>query len=168
KERVFADLRVQPKSLEFVLHRILELGKAQLDSRLTQGLVELLEGFGCGDIDAGDRFRRYDHPVHGSRRFRHRLQNALFEQLRVGEEQGRIPAKEDQTGDLAGVRVARDVVVALDALGAAQDRGVRTPAIPQELDDGDHDREADARDGAENGDPDETAEGRPELPALDA
>src|SRR5262245_20527416 len=38
EEGVFTDLLVQTESLELVLHRILELGKAQLDSRLAQGL----------------------------------------------------------------------------------------------------------------------------------
>ena len=37
------------------------------------------------------------------------------------------------------------------ALDASQDRRVRAPAIPQELDDGDHDRQADARDRAQHG-----------------
>jgi hypothetical protein len=62
-----------------------------------------------------------------------------MEQLGISEKQGRIPAKQDQAGNLLGIRIARDVVVALDALDASQNRGVRPPAIPQEFDDGNDD-----------------------------
>ena len=45
---------------------------------------------------------------------------------------------------------------------------MRTPAIPEELDHGDHDRERDAGDGAKQSDTRETDHRQPELPALDA
>src|SRR4029077_19296716 len=158
-EEPFANLREKPESLKFVLYGIFEFGKAQLDSRFVQCHIQLLEGVGCGDVHAGDRLCRNDHPAHGSGRFRHCIENTLFEQLGVGEEQGCVPAKEDQTGYLAGVGIARDVVVALDAFNAAQYRRVRTPAIPQELDDGDHDCETYAWDSTKNGHTDETDDG---------
>ena len=94
--------------------------------------------------------------------------HTLLEQLGVGKEQRRIPAKEDQPGYLARVGIARDVMVALDAFGAAQHRRMRTPTVPEEFDDGDHDRQPDARDSTENGHPHETDNGQPELPTLDA
>ena len=105
---------------------------------------------GGSDVHAGDRFRRNDQPAHRRRRCGHRIQHAVMEQLGVGEEQGRIPAKQDQAGDQAGIGIALDVVVALDALGASQNRGVRAPAVPQEFDDGNHDRQADARNRAQH------------------
>jgi hypothetical protein len=68
KEKPFANLREKPESLEFVLYRIFEFGKAQLNSRPVQGLMQFLEGVGCGDVHAGDRLCRNDHPGHGSGR----------------------------------------------------------------------------------------------------
>ena len=64
--------------------------------------------------------------------------------------------------------MARDVVVALDAVDTSEDRRVRTPAIPQEFDDGNHDGEADARNRAQNRHAGEAADGQPEFPPLDA
>src|SRR5215813_5917962 len=92
KERAFADLLEDSESLKLVLHRILELGEAQVDPGLVQRLVQFLEHVGCGDVHAGDRLRRNDQPARRRRRFRHSIQDALPEQLGVGEEQGRIPA----------------------------------------------------------------------------
>ena len=43
---------------------------------------------------------------------------------------------------------------------------MRAPAVPQELDDRQHDCETDAWDRAEDGDACETKDGQPELPAL--
>ena len=45
---------------------------------------------------------------------------------------------------------------------------MRPPAVPEELDHREHDREADARDRAEYGHAGKAADGQPELPALDA
>jgi hypothetical protein len=42
------------------------------------------------------------------------------------------------------------------------------PAVPEELDDRDDDRNADAWNHAEDGNPDEACDGQPELPLLDA
>ena len=64
--------------------------------------------------------------------------------------------------------IARDVVIAADTFGVTEHRGVRAPAVPEELDDGDRDREADARDRAEDRDPDQTDDRQPEFPTLDA
>ena len=64
--------------------------------------------------------------------------------------------------------IARDVVVALDLIDPAEHRRVRTPAVPEELDHGDHDRQRDARNGAEHRHSGEADDRQPELPALDA
>lgn len=124
KEEPFADLREKSESLELVFDGVFELGEAQLDSGLVQSFVQFGEVIGCGDVHAGDRFRRYDQPARRSGRSRRRIQDTLFEQLGIGEEQGCIPAKEDQAGYLTGVGIAREVVVAPDAFGAAQYCGV--------------------------------------------
>ena len=168
KKETFADPCEQSETLELVLHGILELGEAQLDAGFAQRLVQFGEHVGGGDVHAGHRLRRDDQPAHGRRRSRDGLENALLEQLGVGEEQRRVPAEQHQTGICRASRIALDVVVALDAFGASQHRGMRAPAIPQELDDRDHDRKADAGDGAENRDADEADDGQPEFPVLDA
>src|SRR5262249_2122642 len=118
EEGAFADLLEQAEPLQLVLYRILEFREAQLDVRFVQGLVELFQHVGRGDVHAGDRLCRNDQPARGRRRILRRVEDALLEQLGIGEEQGRIPAEEDEPGYSAGVGVAGDVVVALDAFGA--------------------------------------------------
>ena len=90
----------------------------------------------------------------------------VLEQLGIGEEQRRIPAEQHQAGDQARVGIARDVVIALDAVGAAENGGVRPPAVPQELDDGDHDRQADSRDRAQHRHADEAARSTARTPSA--
>src|SRR5262249_22019839 len=114
KEGIFTKSGEQPKALELVFYRILELGKAQLDSGRVPSFVQFGKSISGSDIYTGDRFRGNHQPVHRSGRFRRCLQNTLFEKLGVGEEQGRVPTKEDQAGYLAGVGIARDVMVAPD------------------------------------------------------
>src|SRR5258705_7621325 len=126
-------------------------------------MVQLGGCITCGDIDTGDRFRCDDQPTHRSWRLRHRVQNALLEQFGVGEEQRRIPPKQDQTRYPAGIRISRDVMIAFDTLGAAQHGGVWTPAVPQELNDGDRDGQTYSWNGAEHGHADETDDRYPEL-----
>src|SRR6516162_9938047 len=152
KEGAFAKVGKEPEALELVSYGIFELGEAQLDSALVQSLVQFGEGIGSGDIDAGDRLRGDDQPARRDGRFYRRIENTLFEQLGIGKEQGRVPAEEDQAGYLARIRIPRDVVVAPDAFGTPQHRGVGTPAIPQKLDDRDDNRQTYAWDSAKNRD----------------
>src|SRR5262249_10946171 len=106
KEARFAELRQEAESLELVLHRVLEFGEAQLDVDLAERLIQLGEGVGGGHVDAGDRFCRNDEPARRRRRARDRVQSPLLEELRVGEEQRSVPAKEHQAGDLACTGIA--------------------------------------------------------------
>src|SRR5262249_36027668 len=76
--------------------------------------------------------------------------------------------EQHQAGNQARVGITGDVVIALDAVGAAQNGGMRPPAVPQEFDDGHHDGEPDARDRAQHRHADEADDRQPELPALDA
>src|SRR5512139_453550 len=168
EEGLLAKLRKQPESLQLVLDRVLHLGEAQLDARCVQGMVQFGQHVGGGDVHAGDRFGRHDQPAHRRRRSGHRIERALVEQFGVGEEQRRIPAEQDQAGDQARAGIALDVVVALDALRTSEDGRVRAPAVPQEFDHGDHDRQADAGNRAEHRHADGADDGQPELPALDA
>src|SRR2546430_11009131 len=46
------------RSLELVLDRILHLRKAQLDAGGMQGVIQLGDGIGRGDIDARDKIGR--------------------------------------------------------------------------------------------------------------
>ena len=77
-----------------------------------QGLVEFREHVGGRDVDARDRLGRDDHPPHGRGRASHGLEHALVEQLRVGEEERRVPAEQHEPGNQPRLRIARDVVVA--------------------------------------------------------
>ena len=120
EEELFAEACEKSEALQLVLDRVLQLGKAQLDARRVQGLVQFGQHVGGGDVDAGDRLGGDDQPAHRRRRCRHGVEHALLEQLGIGEEQRRVPAEQDQAGDQAGVGIARDVVVALDAVGPAR------------------------------------------------
>ncbi len=122
KKRFSPNCVKSPESLELVLSAIFEFGKAQLDSCGAQRLVQLFKNVGRGDVHAGDGLCGNNHPARGRGRSCRGLENTLFEQLGVREEQGRIPAKENQAGYPARVRIARDVVVALDAFGLSQHR----------------------------------------------
>src|SRR5205814_6850975 len=84
----------------------------------------------------------------------------------VGEEQGRIPTEQHEARDQFGPGITLDVMITGHSLGVPQDSGMRPPAVPQEFDDGDHDGEPDARDGAKRRDADEAQDAEPELPAL--
>ena len=96
------------------------------------------------------------------------LQHMLVELLGVGEEQRCIPAEEHQPGDEACIRVAGEIVVALYTICPTQHRIVRSPAIPDELQQGNDNGEQDARDGSKDRHPQEAGDGKPELPLLDA
>src|ERR1700726_2262213 len=127
---LLAKLREQSKSLQLVLYWIFQFGKAELDTLRVQRLVQFGECIAGGDVHAGDRLRRYDQPMYRRRRFRHGIQNALLEEFGVGEEQWRVPPKQDQSRDLACIRVPRDVVITFDPVGAAQYGRVRAPPVP--------------------------------------
>src|SRR5262249_56050201 len=114
------------------------------------------------------RSAAYDDPSHWRRRGGHGSQNALLEQLGIGEEQGRIPAEQDQAGYEPRMWVARDVVIAADTVHSAQHGEVRPPSVPEKLDHRDDDRQADSGNGAEHRHADEADDGQPEFPALDA
>ena len=167
KEESLADLFEKPEPLELVLYRVLHFREPQLDARLLKVRsnsasmsAEVTSTLVTGSAaTTSQRTGGGDFATASS---------TLLEQLGVGEEQRCIPAKQHQTGDLPRVGIAFDVVVARDAVGAAQHRGMRPPAVPQEFDDRDDDRQADAGDGAENGNADEADDRQPEFPTLDA
>src|SRR6202051_1123240 len=68
---LLAKLREQSKSLQLVLHWIFQFGKAKLDTLRVQRFVQFGDCVAGGDVHAGDRLRRNDHPAYGRRRFRH-------------------------------------------------------------------------------------------------
>ena len=51
------------------------------------------------------------------------MPDAVSEEVCVGEEERGIPAKQDQARNLAGLRMAREVVIALQAGGTAPNPG---------------------------------------------
>src|SRR5262245_22508245 len=62
KETFVSESRENPEAPHLVLHRILHLGEAELDSRGAKRVVELDDGVGCRDVDAGDWLRRDNQP----------------------------------------------------------------------------------------------------------
>src|ERR1700727_1416410 len=62
--------------------------------------------------------------------------------------------------------IARDVMVSPDAVHLPQHRRMWTPTIPEELEHCDHHRDADALDGAEDGDARKADHREPKLPSL--
>ena len=63
EEGLFAEAREESEALQLVLDRILHLGETQLDAGGVQGVVELADGIGCRDVDAGDRLSRDHQPA---------------------------------------------------------------------------------------------------------
>jgi len=63
EEGLVAEAREEPEALQLVFDRILYLGETQLDAGGAQGVIELADGIGCGDVDARDRFCRDDEPT---------------------------------------------------------------------------------------------------------
>src|SRR4029079_19274610 len=133
---------------------------------LPQGVVELSQNIRSRDIDASDRLGRDHQPAHRRWRLFCCLHDPFLKQLGIGEEQWRVPAKEDKTRNETRIGVASDVVIAFDAISPSQHRRVRPPAIPEEFNDGDYDSERDARDCAQNCDARKTKHRKPELPSL--
>ena len=111
-----------------------------------QRLVEFNKHIGCRDVHACDRFRRNNKPAHCAMGAGYRIQNTFLEQLRICEKERCIPTEEDEAGDLLSVRIACDVVIALNVFGATQDSRVGTPTIPQKFDDRDHNCQANSWD----------------------
>ena len=97
--------------------------------------IQFGERVGRGDIHAGDRLRRDDQPCDRERRCRHRIQNTLsLNNSALAKNKGASHRNSTKPRHLARIGIARDVMVAPDALDASQHRRVRTPTIPQELD----------------------------------
>src|SRR5262245_34245598 len=86
EEVLLAELHEELKALQLVFDRILHLGEAQLDACRVQGVVELADDIGSGHVDAGDRLGRNHQPTHWCRGARYRVQDAIVEQLGIGEE----------------------------------------------------------------------------------
>src|SRR5262249_12040373 len=103
-----------------------------------------------------------------SRRFCDGVEHALMEELGVSEEERCVPTKEHQARNAARTRITLNVVVAANTIDSSEHCVMWPPAVPQELDERDANRDADARDNAEYGDADETDNGQPKLPLLDA
>src|SRR5215472_16204015 len=63
EEQLFTDLSEESESLELVLDRIFELCPAQFGPGILQRFMQFDQGIGCGDVHAGHRLRRNDHPA---------------------------------------------------------------------------------------------------------
>ena len=133
-----------------------------------QRLVQFAQHVGGGDVDAGHRLGRHHQPAHRRRRRGQRVAHHALEPFGIGKEQRRVPAQQHQPGMRRASGWRCDVVVAVDAVDPAQHRRVRAPAVPQELDHRDDDRQHDALDRTQQQHARGAADGQPELPGLDA
>jgi hypothetical protein len=111
-------------------HRVLELRECERDPTSGQLRLDLVEDRGGRRVDVGDRLGRDDDPADRLRRFLDPSPDPIAERVGVGEEQRGVEPIEEQPRDLAGVRVIGQVVVALDPIGATQDRIVWRPRMP--------------------------------------
>jgi hypothetical protein len=88
------------------------------------------------DVDAGDRLLGYHQPGDWCRRRSHRVQRPVAEQLRVGAEERRIPAEQDQAGyraehgDAHQANDRQPEFPALDAVDPAQVSDLDIRAVP--------------------------------------
>ena len=73
------------------------------------------------------------------------IDDALAERVGVREEERRVPAEEQEPGHLLRARIAREVVIALHAVRAAEDGVVRSPRAPDEVEQRHRDGDRDAR-----------------------
>src|SRR5688500_12007853 len=95
------------------------------------------------------------------------MQHALVKHLSAGTDERRIPEEQHEARSETRYGRALDVVVAPDTVDAAEDGMMRTPAVPEEFDDCEENRQADARDHSEHRHADEADDGQPEFPRLD-
>src|SRR5262245_21418149 len=119
-------------------------------------------------VNISDGFGRDDDSPRRSRRFCDGFEHTLMEELGISEEERGVPTKQHQAGNAARISITLDVVVAPNTIDPSEHCVMWPPAVPQELDDRDADRDADARDNAEYGNADKTDNRQPELPLLDA
>src|SRR5262245_23140825 len=63
EEGLLAKVREEPEALQLVLYGVLHFGETQLDARRAQGLVELADRVGGGNVYAGDGLRRDHQPA---------------------------------------------------------------------------------------------------------
>ena len=168
EEGLFAEAREKPETLELILHRILHFGETQLDARGVQGVVEFAEASAAvtSTLVTGSAVTTSQRTGVGEFATASRTRSSNSSAL--AKNSGASQRNSTRPGIRRASRIAGDVVIALDAFDAAQHGRMRPPAIPEKLDYGDHDRETDARNGAEHGDADEARHRKPELPALDA
>src|SRR5262245_20268653 len=158
EETVVSESREDPEAPHLVLHRILHLGEAQLDSRSAKRVVEFDDGSGGCDVDAGNWLRRDNEPPDRRRRSRDRFENAVMKELRVGKKERRIPTEENEPRDQACLWIPRDIVISLHLIDAPEHGRVRAPPIPEKLNDGKHDRQENARNGAKDRDAGKTGD----------
>jgi hypothetical protein len=92
----------------------------------------------------------------------------LIEQLGMGEEQWRIPPKQDETWNQLPLGIAGDVVETSEVFDPAQHGKNGDASVPQKLNHGDHDCERNALNGAEHRYTREADHRQPELPALNS
>ena len=91
-------------------------------------------------MDAGNRLGSDHHTLNGLGRTGDSVEDALVEELGIGEEEWRIPTEENKTRNPAGIAVATHVVKARKVFDAAQDGRVGAPSVPKKFDDGENDQ----------------------------
>ena len=153
----------QAIALEAILRGPLEFGEPETHPGTVEFGDQLGEHVGGRHVDLGHGFGRDDDPAGRRRGLGDRRLDLLAEQLRVGEEQRRIPAEQDESFDPKGFGMSRDIVIALHPLDPPEDRGVRTPGPPDDGGQCQGDREEDAGYHADEGHAQETHDREREL-----
>jgi len=110
-----------------------------------QGGIELEKDVGGRDVHIGDRFGRNNHPLGRRRGFGDGPQNMPAEYFRIGKKQRRIPAENHQAVNAFCLGVAGNIVITVQMPHMAEHGVIRLPRTPDERQQGQADRDEDAR-----------------------
>jgi hypothetical protein len=152
KKELPSNFQVQAVAFEPVFDGVFQLGKSKLDPARRELCIELEDHVGGGRVNVGDRFGCDDDPTRSGRGQVDCVDHASAEGVCVREKKRGIPADQQEARNLPRIRVARDVVVPLHAIGATQYGVVRAPGTPNEVENRNTDGERDALDDAQGRD----------------
>ena len=140
----------QPRPAEHMAHRRVRLGQRQRDASPVELAVELLQRLRRGDVQVEHRAAIEDDHPHRRRGGVDELVDLLAEEARVGEEERRVDAVDDEPGQRLAVRPVLDILVAGLAPQPPQHRVVRVRSAPDQIRDRERHRHQHAREDAEN------------------
>ncbi len=146
----------------------LHLREVELDAGACEVGDRLVERV-CGRrVDVRHRLGRDDEPADRGINAADHRPHPVAEEVRVREEQGRVPAVEEEPRHLPRVRVPFDIVVALVIRDASKDRVVRPPGMPDEVEEREAHGDPDPGQDAEDDDAEEAGDRQSELGPAEA